>query len=171
MDQTPCPRPRWQALKNLFTFQFKLGMDALRDLVLSPISFGCVALDFLFPPRTRPGFFERLMAFGRKTDHWINLFGEYSRQQADPRALPDLTKDDTSAPPAADGNVDLWFDRLETLLQEQHRQGGLSAGAKRAIDNYLALIAEQSATADNKDGQAAKPPATPSTDKNAPAID
>ena len=164
MSQQPSPRPRRQALKNLLAFQFKLAMDAVRDLVLSPVSFACVALDFLFPPRTRPGFFERLMAFGRKTDHWINLFGEYSKSQPNPNALPDLTKNDV----APGGNVDQWFDQVESLLQEQHRQGGLSAGAKQAIDNYLALIAGQSATP-GKDQQTAEPSATPTPDSPKPA--
>jgi hypothetical protein len=51
-----------QALRHLLVFQLKLGADALRDLLMSPIE------DSLY---------LKLMLLGRKSDHLINLFDEH----------------------------------------------------------------------------------------------
>jgi hypothetical protein len=69
------PNPRGAILRRLLVFQLKLAADALRDLVLSPVAIGAVLLDLL--QRNEPGtsHFERLMAFGHRSDRFIDLFG------------------------------------------------------------------------------------------------
>lgn len=120
---------RWPRLKYAIIFQVKLGMDALRDLILSPISIFCAVIDFLLGNNQKEGYFQKLMYLGRKTDAWINLFGEYDKQ-----------KSKLNVSENQEVNVDQVFKQVESLLKEQHKKGGLTASAKLSIDQYLNKI-------------------------------
>lgn len=134
---------RWQTLKKLVFFQLKLTFDALRDLLLSPVSVLCFLLDFIFGT-TNAGTFDRLMAFGRQTDRWINLFGQHD---APPTQQPSASTQSKPAAPLAvtNPNADHWFEQIDTLLQEQQRLGGMSTGARAALDGYLAKLPSKDA--------------------------
>ncbi len=67
----------WKALRHLVAFQIKLAADALRDLVMSPLSILVFFLDALRKPTLEDSFYLRLMVVGRRTDRFINLFDEY----------------------------------------------------------------------------------------------
>ncbi len=67
----------WKALRHLVAFQMKLAADALRDLVMSPLSILVFILDALRNPTLEDSYYLRLMVFGRRTDRFINLFDEY----------------------------------------------------------------------------------------------
>jgi len=69
-----------RALRHLIVFQLKLAMDALRDLVLSPISILVFLIDALRKPAVADSLYLRLMAVGRKSDRVINLFDEYAEE-------------------------------------------------------------------------------------------
>ena len=73
----------WALIGRLITFQFKLAMDGLRDLLLSPVSIGFVLYGILVQREQPDKYFRRLMRFGRDSDHFINLFGE-SRKHLGP---------------------------------------------------------------------------------------
>ncbi len=65
----------------LLRFQFKLFLDSLRDLLLSPLSVGAVVLGLL-DGRERPDhYLAKLMRLGQRSDRWINLFGEFDHLQ------------------------------------------------------------------------------------------
>jgi hypothetical protein len=118
---------RWQLIRDIAVFQLKLGLDALRDLVLSPISLIAGIID-LFAGGERAGrHFYSVLVAGRRTEAWINLFGELDR------AAP--------SGEAADGaeraSVDAIVERMERLLVEQYERGGVTASAKTAIDHGL----------------------------------
>ena len=66
-----------QALRHLFMFQLKLGADALRDLLMSPISVLVFIFDALRKPALEDSLYLRLMLLGRKSDRVINLFDEH----------------------------------------------------------------------------------------------
>ncbi|MDX1735109.1 MAG: hypothetical protein R3228_12110, partial [Halioglobus sp.] len=66
-----------QALRHLLVFQLKLLADALRDLLLSPVSLLVFVLDILRRPTLEDSFYLRLMLLGRKSDRVINLFDEH----------------------------------------------------------------------------------------------
>jgi len=117
---------RWPRLKYAVIFQIKLGMDALRDLILSPISIICAVLDFLLGNNQNEGYFQKLMYFGRKTDKWINLFGEHDNRKS---ILGETKKGEV--------NADQVFMQIEVLLKEQHEKGGITVAAKSSIDRYL----------------------------------
>ncbi len=62
----------------LLIFQLKLAADALRDLVMSPVSIVMFLLDILLRPPENESHYKQMMIFGRKSDRWINLFEEHS---------------------------------------------------------------------------------------------
>lgn len=67
-----------QALRHLVTFQIKLALDAIRDLLLSPISLVVFVIDAVRKPPVEESLYLRLMRVGRQSDRTINLFNEYS---------------------------------------------------------------------------------------------
>ncbi|WP_251358149.1 hypothetical protein [Kangiella sp. TOML190] len=64
----------WGKTRELLLFQLKLFADAARDLLLSPVAIVCYILDLGHDGDKKDSHFEKLMAFGRRTDHHINLF-------------------------------------------------------------------------------------------------
>ena len=66
-----------QALRHLLVFQVKLLADALRDLMLSPISVIVFIIDAIRKPTLEDSVYLRLMLLGRKSDQVINLFDEH----------------------------------------------------------------------------------------------
>ena len=70
-------RSLWQSLRQLVVFQIKLAADALRDLLLSPVSIGALLLDFVFRLDEKSSLFNRLMNYGVMSDEFINLFNQY----------------------------------------------------------------------------------------------
>ncbi|NQY65746.1 MAG: hypothetical protein HRT38_19030 [Alteromonadaceae bacterium] len=112
-------------------FQFKLGMDALRDLLLSPVSIICALVDFFRRHTPQQSVFYKLMALGDKTDKWINLFGAHRRGASKFDSVDPCSEKNKEV------NVDRIFDQVEALIKEQHKKGGLTASAKLSIDRYL----------------------------------
>ena len=111
---------RWKLIRDVAVFQLRLGLDALRDLVLSPISLIAGIADLLLGG-TR---FYAVLAAGRRTEAWINLFGELER----------------TGEGAESASVDALLERVERLLVEQYERGGVTASAKSAIDRGLDAI-------------------------------
>lgn len=68
---------RLRVASDLLVFQFKLVLDGLRDILLSPLSIVAVLLGFIAGGRRPDLYFRRLLRLGLKTDRWINLFGEH----------------------------------------------------------------------------------------------
>ena len=66
-----------QAFRHLLVFQVKLAADALRDLMLSPISVLVFIVDAIRKPKLEDSLYLRLMLVGRKSDQVINLFDEH----------------------------------------------------------------------------------------------
>ena len=141
---------RWVLIRDMLIFQVKLGLDAIRDLLLSPVALVCVLIDLFKGHNKAQSSFHKLMAFGHKTDVWLNLFGTHETehnidnkaveqqknpsQEKDPKQNQDQSKDQSKA------SVDTLFSQVEAMLKEQHGKGGLTASAKGTIDRYLDKI-------------------------------
>ncbi len=118
---------RWQLIRDLAVFQLKLVIDALRDVVLSPISLVAAVVD-LVRGGERPGrYFYDVLIAGRRSEAWINLWGEADRVAPRPRD-------------AESASLDAMLERVEQLLVEQVERGGVTAAAKAAIDRSLDTI-------------------------------
>ncbi len=72
------PIGRFRSLRRLIIFQIKLAADAIRDVLLSPVSMVAYGLDILIRPTEQQSLHRRLMRLGRRTDRFINLFEEYN---------------------------------------------------------------------------------------------
>jgi hypothetical protein len=125
-DRETIPANRWQFFRDVLVFQMKLVLDAIRDVILFPVSIGAALLDLVSSGERTGKSFYRVFAMGRRTDVWINLFDTYG------------SPDESSAD--ADTTVDSLVAQLEALLVEQHDRGGLTATAKSAIDRALDRI-------------------------------
>jgi hypothetical protein len=121
---------RWRLIRDLAVFQLKLGLDALRDLLLSPVSLIAGLVDLVFGGGQGARHFYAVLAAGRRTEAWINLFGELDRSA--PRG--------EAAGGAERASVDAIVARVEHLLVEQYERGGVTASAKTAIDRGLDAI-------------------------------
>jgi len=71
----------WPHLRKLLVFQFKLYLDAFRDLFLSALSLFAFVLDAVLNLSGPDSFFERVLAFGRRTEKTINLFNQYEESE------------------------------------------------------------------------------------------
>ncbi len=118
---------RWQLIRDLAVFQLKLVIDALRDVVMSPVSLGAGVVD-LVRGGDRPGrYFYQVLLAGRRSEVWINLFGEADRVAPRPTD-------------AESASLDAVVERMEQLVVEQVERGGVTAAAKAAIDRSLDVI-------------------------------
>lgn len=72
-------------VRRTILFQFRLAADGLRDLLLSPISVIAALLGLLNPDNPSWAF-DRLMAMGRVSDRWINLFEQEHQNPAHDRS-------------------------------------------------------------------------------------
>lgn len=133
---------RWQLVRDLAVFQAKLVVDGIKDLVLSPVSLVAALVGLLFDRRDPGRSFYMLLRWGHGFDRWVNLFG------ASQRALPPAAETHTNGPmispspspsPAASSGdgLDAYVTKLERVLVEQYRRGGLTAKAKDAIDQAI----------------------------------
>lgn len=66
----------WQLLRDVVSFQFKLAMDGIRDIVLSPASIGSALWGIITSPSNPGKYFYKLLQLGHRSDKWINLFGD-----------------------------------------------------------------------------------------------
>ena len=131
-DANPSVTDRWTLIRDIAVFQMKLIVDGLRDLILLPISLG-VGLYSLIKGGNEPGTeFYDLLRVGRRSEHWINLFGA-AEHSAAPGALDDLF-------PNAD--IDDMVSRLESFVVDEYNKGGVTAQAKKQLDQALNRMSE-----------------------------
>jgi hypothetical protein len=133
MEEAPSKNERWPLIRQAIVFQLKLGLDALRDILMSPISILLVVTDIVTGNNHQKSYFIRLMRLGRKSDHWINLFGVDF-----PKSEPEDNK------VAVDSNVDYWFTKIEEVIKEQQVDGKLSQSGKEKLQQYFGRINQSS---------------------------
>lgn len=117
------PRDRWRLIREIAVLQVKLLADAVRDLLLAPLALVAGAVDLVRPGG---GLFDAVLALGRRTDRWINLFGHEGDQD-----------------PADDASIDDLAGRLELKIRQNYDQGGMTAHAKAAVDRVLDAVSRQ----------------------------
>lgn len=82
MSKTPITPIK--SVRCLLLFQLRLAADAVRDIVMSPVSIVMFLLDLVLRPPEGESHYQQMMQFGRKTDRWINLFEEDYRAEDAP---------------------------------------------------------------------------------------
>ncbi|HOX72646.1 MAG TPA: hypothetical protein PLR28_06230 [Dokdonella sp.] len=65
---------RRRLIRDFALFQLKLLLDALRDIVLSPISLAAVILDLMLSGQQAPRYFRAVLRLGERSEEWIDLW-------------------------------------------------------------------------------------------------
>jgi len=128
-------------LREVAVFQGKLLIDALKDLVLSPLSLVAGFLDILKATPRRASRFGAIMKAGRDFERHLNLFGN-------PR---------TSGPDDRGWTVDDLITGFESTLREQSAGGTAGATARSALDKTLAALGKNASSCDEADKDGGKP--------------
>jgi hypothetical protein len=66
---------RWKLVRDVIGFQVKLGLEALVELTLIPLSLFAAALDLLFGNWRQPRWFHAVLRFGERCERRIDLWG------------------------------------------------------------------------------------------------
>jgi hypothetical protein len=112
---------RWQVMLDLAAFQFKLVLDAIRDVLLSPVSIATALFGIMTDQRNPGKYFYSLLKQGHKTDDWINLFGTSSDQ--------DESKQSSSS--------DMYIRKVENMVLNEYEKGGLVKNLKDKADRLI----------------------------------
>lgn len=83
----------WSPLRKFVIFQLKLYIDAIRDLFLSALSLFAFLLDVVLQKQGPDSFFEKVLAFGRRTELTINLFNQYDVDEQGGASVDKILKD------------------------------------------------------------------------------
>ena len=100
-------------VRKLLVFQLKLVLDAIRDILLSPVSLVATIFDMAQGRKGENSYFEMLMKFGRNSETRINLFDQHQGEKQ---------------------TVDNLFNQVEDVLKKQYEKGGISEKTKREIE-------------------------------------
>lgn len=126
----------WSLLRDVAVLQVKLLVDGFRDLVLLPASLVAGFISLISSSDGRPGpQFYRLLALGKESEGWINLFGAV-------RHSPEAMRQDRSF---GDMDIDSLVGQVEKYVVDEYHRGGVTAHAKEQIDRALDAIQRRAA--------------------------
>ncbi len=126
-EQIPDKTGYWILIRDVAVLQVKLLIDGFRDLVLLPAALVAGLLSLFGGNSGKPGpQFYRLLALGKQSERWINLFGAL-------RNSPEEVVAGVQAP----ADIDDIMSRVETFLVDEYRRGGVTKQAKDRIDRAL----------------------------------
>ena len=108
---------RWRLLRDVVVFQIKLGMEAVLDITLIPVSLAAAAVDLLLGNWRRPRWFYAVLRFGERCEHRIDLWG-----------VP------TSSLDAPQSDADVLLRSIETLV----RNPGIAPDKVRELRRWAA---------------------------------
>ena len=120
MSETPA-NPRFQLVRDAVVFQLKLVADGLRDAVLIPVSLVAALIGFLRGGDDCDREFRRVIALGRRSERWINLFGHQRPLGVEHPA----------------GSMDIILGQVEAVVMEQYRKGRSEAQTRAAVREAL----------------------------------
>ena len=119
---------RWTLIRDAAVLQFKLTVDGLRDLILVPVSLVAAVASLVSGKDGSPGpHFYKLLAAGKRSERWINLFGAYENAPDDVIAKNQFD----------DASIDDIVNRMENFVVDEYKRGGVTAQAKARIDKAL----------------------------------
>ena len=136
---------RWALVWDVLVFQIKLSLDALRDLVMSPLSLGALLLGLVAGGARPSRYFEAVLRVGRRSEHVINLFGS-RRVPYDPYTQ----SDDAIAVDRLFGHVE---DAVRRNLDSSDKASAVLDRADAALDELEARLARLRAEAARRFGR------------------
>ena len=119
---------RWTLLRDLGVLQVKLLVDGMRDVILVPASLIAGIVSLFSSENGRPGLqFYHLLAWGKESEVWINLFGAVKNS-------PEKIK---QPHPFGDHDIDQIVGRLESLVLDEVKRDGVTAQARERFEKVL----------------------------------
>ena len=119
---------RWTLIRDVAVLQVKLVVDGLRDLVLVPLSLIAGIVSLMSGEKGVPGTqFYRLLAVGKQSERWINLFGAMRN------APPDLEQ----PMPFPDSDMDEIVGKIEAFVVNEEKRGGMTAQARKRLEKAI----------------------------------
>lgn len=128
------PGPREKLARKAAVLQLKLVADGLRDAVLIPVSLVAAVIGLIRGGDDAEREFHRVIKLGRRSERWINLFGQH-------RPL-------TRTHPAR--SLDALVDKVEDVVREQYRRGTATSEARAAIEEALEDLQRASESKDEE---------------------
>ncbi|MEM7430596.1 MAG: hypothetical protein AAF351_01525 [Pseudomonadota bacterium] len=128
IEQPQAEFSRLTLIRDVLVFQFKLVIDGFRDVVLLPAALIGGLISLIKTKDGVPGSeFYELMAIGKRSERWINLFGGLKNA---PPHVDHSTQ-------IADVDIDDIVARVETFVVDEYQRGGVTKNAKDRIDAAL----------------------------------
>jgi len=122
------PHDRQALIRDIAVLQVKLVFDSLRDVILVPVSLMAGVISLLRAGDPAGSEFYQLLKLGRRSERWINLFGAADR-------LPGPEREHYP-----EGDIDTLVSRVESLVVEEYRKGGVTKQAKDHLDRLLESV-------------------------------
>lgn len=117
----PEQNPRIRLIRESATLQLKLIADGFRDALLIPVSLIATIVGLLRGGEDCDLEFRRVIKLGRRSERWINLFG--NQQPLDMRH------------PA--GSMDRILEQVESIVVEQYKKGKSASDARDAVRKVI----------------------------------
>jgi hypothetical protein len=108
---------RWRLVHDVVVFQVRLGLEAILDIALIPVSLAAAGLDLVLGHWRQPRLFHAVLRFGERCERRIDLWGVAAAHAGD-----------------AEADIDAVMRGIETLL----RQPGGGAQKVRELRRWAA---------------------------------
>jgi len=144
MEETDSRVPehsRADLLRDALLLQGKLLIDGMRDLILVPVSIFAALADLLSSEQPVGRRFYSVLQIGRRTEHWIDLFGAAERSP----------HEDRWGNGEQGGKLDDLVEQVESVVKEQYAKGGVSGSARSALNKALDVVNENVTKRSEKD--------------------
>lgn len=129
-ENTGSAPDRWTLIRDIAVLQVKLIVDGLRDFILVPVSLVAGIMSLAKSDAGSGNEFYELLRLGKKSEHWINLFGAADQ-------LPVSEHDYVNFP---DEDIDAMVSRVESFVVDEYRKGGVTKQAKERLDKAITSL-------------------------------
>ena len=137
--EKPPETQRWTLIRDIGVLQVKLIVDGLRDIILVPASLVAGIISIASSKDGKLGLqFYHLLAWGKQTEVWINLFG----------AVNNSPEEIEHPRPFGDQDIDDLVGRLESFVVDEVKRGGVTTQAKDRLDNILGAMQRKNRSID-----------------------
>jgi len=119
--------PRAKLIREAAVLQLKLLADGIRDAILIPLSLLAALIGLVEGGSDCDEKFRRVVRLGRRSERWINLFGQ--------QPPPGMSH------PA--GSMDSILNQVESVVLEQYRKGRSTAETRAAVSEAMKDAGQQ----------------------------
>lgn len=119
--------PRAKLIREAAVLQLKLLADGIRDAILIPLSLLAALIGLVEGGSDCDEKFRRVVKLGRRSERWINLFG-----QQPPLGM---------SHPA--GSMDSILNQVESVVLDQYRKGRTTAETRAAVREAMKDAGQQ----------------------------